>query len=182
MSWQIYVVIEERAELLYHNWPGGGAIASPKSLQLNVNLKMVPVINSHLSRKELPFAHGEWFRNESKMMVFSLLGSNVLQVCLFLNESLALKWGWGETPTQMQRCKEQAALDYQHSYLKFKSDYTSAHTPRVGLRSSDAAEDPPLSLFCMVEWSFCRPISRLCLTSVISQCWRSGLVCVVWAG
>lgn len=45
-------VIEERAELLYQDWPGGGAIALPKSLQLNVNLKMVPGINSHLSRKK----------------------------------------------------------------------------------------------------------------------------------
>lgn len=81
MSRQIYVVIEERAELQYHDLPEGGAVALPKSLQLNVNLKMVPVINSHLSKKELPFAHGEVFINESKMMLFSLLGSNVLQVC-----------------------------------------------------------------------------------------------------
>lgn len=55
MSRQIYVVIEERAELLYQDRPGGGAIALPKSLQLNVNLKMVPGINSRLSRKKIAF-------------------------------------------------------------------------------------------------------------------------------
>lgn len=84
--------------------------------------------------------------------------------------------------------KKWALMDRQHSYLKLKSEHTPTHTHTVGgftllwgCRRARHSLSAASSLFRTMERSFRRPISRLHLTSVIIQCWRIGLACVVWA-
>lgn len=78
LSWQICDVIEaswRRAELLCYSWSGGGAVASPKTPQLNVNSKN-RASNKYYplaceNRNELPFfSHEERLRSETQINIF----------------------------------------------------------------------------------------------------------------